>query len=320
VSSFIRVAALGIYLGVSGCAIHPLPEDVTGVPTDKIVRKIRCEARTAIKDNLTQWLMSLNEYDPVAYKLGVEFDNGTRPLNTFRDSLFRGQVKTIIQTFENSAIAYDFAFDMTEINNLDATLDLLKPIRHATGTAALTAGIDRTRENIRSFTITDTFAKLLTNTQDSYCNMPTDEKNYVYPITGNIGIGEMIHTFVVLSLFSNLSAKSGPPTMADKITFTTTLSGSVTPKIVLTPIGNAVQVADASLVGTAKRTDAHTVTVALALPPPPTKNATPAPQAKVGLLVNASGTPAELTAAHTIEQFITRFELGKSGTVVVPGP
>ena len=34
----------------SGCAIHPLPENVTGVSTTHIVHRIRCEARDAVLD------------------------------------------------------------------------------------------------------------------------------------------------------------------------------------------------------------------------------------------------------------------------------
>ncbi len=50
--------ALGVAFAVSGCAIHPLPEDVSGVPTYVIVRQIRCEARQAIIENAIGWLGS----------------------------------------------------------------------------------------------------------------------------------------------------------------------------------------------------------------------------------------------------------------------
>ena len=42
-----------------GCAIHPVPEDVTGVDTLDIVKQIRCETRQAltdiIKEKLKDW-------------------------------------------------------------------------------------------------------------------------------------------------------------------------------------------------------------------------------------------------------------------------
>lgn len=309
---FRAVAAIAAAIGVGACATHPLPQDFAGVSTHTIVRKIRCEARTALKDNLTQWLNQTA--DPEAKRIGYEFASG-RPLGTFSDTLFRGPVREIIQKFENSAIAYDFTFDMTETNNLDATLDLLELFRHAIGTAGISGGIDRTRQNIRTFTITDTFVGLLTKVKDDYCNTFVAENNYNYPITGTIGVGEMIHSFVELALFDNLANPSaaGPPTMADTITFTTRLSGSVAPKIVFKPVATGFHVADASLIAAASRTDAHKVIVALALPLSPPAAVQPAArQTKPGLFVTASGTPAELLAAHAVEQIIFRFELGRA--------
>jgi hypothetical protein len=217
---------------------------------------------------------------------------------------------------------------MIEINNLDATLDLLQVFRRALGMAALNGGIDRTRENIRTFTVTDTFIKLLKNVKDDYCSQLSFEKDYMYPMTGTIGVGEMIHAFVDLMLFENLAGK-GPPTMGDTITFTTKLSGSATPKVVFTPVGSGLHVVDASLTAAASRSDVHKVIVSLALPPPSppaltgTPPSPPAPigatgtQMQSGLFVTAVGTPAELLAAQTIQQIILRFELGKPGAVVV---
>ena len=46
---------------LAGCAIHPLPEDVTGVDTYTIVRQIRCETRQAVIDFALRWLGSESE-------------------------------------------------------------------------------------------------------------------------------------------------------------------------------------------------------------------------------------------------------------------
>jgi hypothetical protein len=56
-----------------------------------------------------------------------------------------------------------------------------------------------------------------------------------------------------------------PPTMADKLTFTTTLDVSATPKITFTPTGTLLQLTDATITAGAKRTDTHE-TMGLALP------------------------------------------------------
>jgi len=212
-------------------------------------------------------------------------------------------------------------------------LDFLEVFRRAIGMAGLSAGIDRTRQNIRTFTITDTFIGLITKIKDDYCSPFVFEKNYMYPITGTIGIREMIGAFINLTLFENLSGPDkGPATMTDNITFTTKLSGSAIPKIVFTPVGSGFHVVDASLNATASRTDAHQVVVALALPPPsppaPTGGPPSPPPPRVatgqglqtGLFVTAIGTPAELLAARAIDQIFLRFDLGRPGVVVVSNP
>ena len=120
---------------ISGCSVHPLPDDVTGVPTDTIVRKTRCEARDAIKKSLVDWLLA---YPAGSWQrqLGDAFNSGTRPLQTFDLTLFRGSEKEIVRTFEDTAIAYDFTLDITETNDFDATVDLLKPFHKGSSSAA----------------------------------------------------------------------------------------------------------------------------------------------------------------------------------------
>ncbi len=206
--------------------------------------------------------------DPAANRLGAEFEDGTRPLSSFKDSLFQGGVRDVIRKFENSAIAYSFTFDLTEVNKLDAGLDLTWPFTRGAGSAALSAGVDRTRENFRTFTVTDTFIGLFTTIKDGYCSQFDAGGNYLYPIVGTIGIDEMIRTFGELSLFGNLSGdpKGGPPTLGDAISFTTTLSGSAVPRVVLSPMRKVLQIADASFTASASRTDVHKVIVGLSLP------------------------------------------------------
>jgi hypothetical protein len=46
-NNYLKAILVGMAFAAAGCAIHPLPEDVTGVPTYVIAKKIRCEARTA---------------------------------------------------------------------------------------------------------------------------------------------------------------------------------------------------------------------------------------------------------------------------------
>src|SRR4051812_38951327 len=58
----------------SACAIHPLPQDVTGNNTARIVRKIRCEARDSIQRKTILYLTSLDERTfPKAHALGIAY-------------------------------------------------------------------------------------------------------------------------------------------------------------------------------------------------------------------------------------------------------
>jgi hypothetical protein len=320
VSNVRRLTVLWAALSVSGCALHPLPEDVTGVPTHTIVRQIRCEARAAVKDNLTDWLDLYN--NPDLKRMGLEFAMNTDPAAA-RKSQLPSTIKDIIQKFQNTAIVYDFTFDITETNNLDGVLDLSVLLHLSKVTAGVGGGFDRKRESTRTFTITDTFVHLLNDVKDDYCKNYVSDRHYSYPITGTVGIGKMVNTFAQLSLFDNLAndTKGAPPTMTDSLLFTTTLTGSIAPKIVFKPLSN---IADASVTALAGRTDAHKVIVALALPVPTPPKQPPAKPSGAdtgpGLFVTARGTEAELIAAHAIEQTILRFELGKPGAAALTGP
>jgi hypothetical protein len=318
-SRLFRAAAVGISMGMTACAIHPLPEDVTGLSTVAIVSKIRCEAAGAVQAASKEFKLT-------------------------------GNRKTF---FEDSVIAYNFTLDITEVNNVDATLDLTKLITNGTGTAALTGGVDRTRENARTFTIADTFKSLL-DLQN--CSQYETGQNHMYPIIGRVGVDEMVRTFVLLAFFDNLAAadatKSGAITMGDTLTFTTKIQTSLTPKIVLTPIGPSLQIADSNIAIVNSRNDQHKVLIGLArgdptcslsLTPAGALTITGANDLRTGFLVTAPlvtvpvvippkvrggapvvtaapSCPAQL-ASKTIEQMITRFELGKpNGAIIVPSP
>lgn len=339
-SNAVRTCAIAIAIGVAGCAIHPLPEDYAGLDTTGIVRKIRCEARDGIREKLVQWLLYQKHF-----ALAEDLQSRRLSLNGFTSASARLDPTTLlyINLFAQTAISYNFKLDMAETNTLGTTIDLLKPFTNATGSAVLGAGFDRTRQNIRSFTIVDNYRKLVDVIRDDYCDGLIHARNYVYPITGNIGINEMIDTFVDLSLFGGLAPKPSsadagggskmaslvtaeaalkpsakkaaapPPTllaMGDTITFTTKLSGSAAPKVVFTPLGRGLSVADASLTAAASRTDVHQVIVAMAVPAPPvpaTRVLAPASTTLVQLAHPVGVTPEERTL-EVIGEHIYRFE------------
>ena len=325
-SLLMRATAIVLSLAATACSIHPMTEDYAGVATPDIVRQVRCEARSALADSVRYWLESFNKR-----ALAARFPSDPRQPMSFSDNLFPPEFLPIVQKFENSAIAYDFTFDMTEVDNFDATLDLLAILRHTIGSAGLSGGIDRTRENIRTFTITDTFSGLLNmidpGGKDGYCRKYVLVGDMTYPITGKIGLDKVFHNFIDLSLFSNLGDpghKEGPPATAEALTFTTKLSGSLNPKVVLGQAYRGTQVADASLNATTSRVDVHKLIVGLALPAPRKPEKAPsAPKNSeaTGTFVTASATTdAEIAAVKKIDQFIFRFEIGRATAITAISP
>ena len=278
---FAAIAALSLF---SGCAIHPLPEDVAGVDTYHIVRQIRCETRETLRYFVITWLEDLGRDhgdipgDPIARDLAARYEREPDSISGFHPRLFPGpqyvQVRNLINLFYDAGVAYNFNLTMSENNDLTTEINLLKPLSEPRFTLGVKAGALRERRNLRTFTITDTFSHLLTKLNTPvrgkhYCDGQLVHANYIYPITGRIGVDKLVKSFIELTLFANLAGKgpsgSGLPTMADELTFTTSVNASATPKVVFAPVGQAFQLADASLTGLAKRADVHQVTMALAI-------------------------------------------------------
>jgi hypothetical protein len=291
-SGFFRAMAIASALiGGGGCAIHPLPEDVTGVDTYYIVRQIRCETRETIRQAVIDWLSELSDAgDPIAQQLVFEYKSNPEAISTFSADLFPGpeyiNVRRTINLFADTGIAYNFDLTMTENNDLSASTDFLRPLTQPKFTLGASAGANWQRTNDRTFTVTDTFSNLIAKVNTPtrgvrYCDRFLVQANYVYPITGRIGVDRLVRDFIRLTLFGNLSGTNaapgnrGAPTMLDKLTFTTTVSASVNPMVVFNPIGRVLQVAQSPLTADAKRVDAHQVIVALAIAPGSLKNLGP---------------------------------------------
>jgi hypothetical protein len=331
--SFNYVGALGLAFAVTGCSIHPLPEDVAGVPTYVIVRQIRCETRQAIIENAIGWLTAdqnqiEHKVDPVSRAIGLEFQNG-RPIQQFNPKLFKGEVRNIIAVFYDAGVAYTFDLDMSETNNLDPQIDLLDPLRRGKFTMGIKAGFDRKRENERLFTVSDSFSGLI-HLPDDYCTDPVAARSYVvsenynYPIAGRIGVKRMIQDFIELTLFGSLAGPAsntkGPPTLVDQLSFTTELSGSVSPTVTFTPLASGLQVADASLNASVDRKDLHKVTMGLAIAGPGVKLFGPLRQTlfKTSLVTAHASTLGEQNAVDAVNQFLT-LKLFQPTVVVLPG-
>jgi hypothetical protein len=338
----VAFAATGVALGA--CAIRPLPEHVTGVNTVTIVAKTRCEAREAILLGRIKWLQD-HHYPQVT-------DEDTLLAN---EPTFDKRTKDLLNYFSLTGIVYSFTLDGTESGGATFTADVIRPLAHTTTTLTPTANDSLTREDIRSFTISDSFAGLLAPGMRKQCEKlfaPLPGPNYQYPIVGRIGIDEIVHTFIELT-FNGLSPQedvakgvkstdmpsaSSPIAMVDTLNFTTTVGVGLTAKAVFSPPGMDWRLADATLPLSAARTDKHQVIIGLALAGPMAPSTTvvvggvPRPSRQpqfVGSALTHVNTPrviaarvprsntGEAAALDAVNAQILRFEVPKS-LVVVP--
>lgn len=313
---FLRVGFfIGIGVWASGCSIRPLPEQVTGIKTDEIVKHVRCEAREAVKLKAADYL-SIHTEDAAALTLAQALASEDYTFDRTQFMRLGSQPRLMLAKVGSSAIAYNFTFDMSEINDLDPAWDGIAGIPNGTFGLGITAGVDRTRHSIRSFTVSDTFVGLLTNVSSDYCKNRTPKgPNYLYPIVGKIGVDEMIDTFIDTSLFDNLAkSDKGPPAISDSIEFQTNLSLGITPSVALTRVTSRLTTKGATFGIVNKRQDSHKVIVGLS------RDDTVGPPAALLWLVNGSSksTPAEVSALNVVDKHILRFEVGQRALLLAP--
>jgi hypothetical protein len=310
---------------LAGCAIHPLPDDVTGVSTANIVRKIRCEARDAVVRKALAYLQSQGyQYDERSLRnldMAVVRDPRRSPI--------KEPAASTLDYFSQTGIVLSFSLQQTEQNSVGLTADFVKPVTRGTFTLTPSVGDSLSRDNVRAFTVSDNFNDLVTKMDEAYCNFERAGPNFQYPIVGRIGVDEMVDTFVDLTLFNGLGGAAtgkGPPAMADTLTFVTQVSGGLSPKVAFTPVSNNFQLLDASLTASVMRTDHHQVIVGLGLPGVPIfsrrsgTRVISAPQFTNKGLTAAfiSATPkqsGEAAAAQAVAQQIIRFEAAKPAIV-----
>jgi hypothetical protein len=205
------VAAAAAALLMSGCAIHPVPEDVTGLATSDIVKQIRCETRDAARGVIRKYLGYMaTQHDPAGQALLEKFEadpdsmvyfNPERDLPGEDRRIYRDAFKVIY----SAAVAYSFDLSMIEDNNLKGTVNFIGPWNVAKVTLGITPELNRQRRNDRLFTISDRLDFLLVNLNTSnsrgkqYCDGHIAlGPNYIYPIAGHIGIYNTVDTFFQL--------------------------------------------------------------------------------------------------------------------------
>lgn len=199
-------------------------------------------------------------------RIGAEILSGKRHVGDFRPAELTAYDRGKIEKYLPAAMVFDFTFDMSEDNDFMANADFIDTFTHQVFTLGIKAESDHQRQTIRQFRVSNTFNDLIGS--GGNC-VPDHEPNWNYPIAGNIGLAEMVKTFVDLNAFEGLAGKSASdaaPQLADTLVFQTNLSASIAPKVTLTPVKLGPRLTDASIGPGAFRKDNHKVIVGISLP------------------------------------------------------
>ncbi|NKL21812.1 hypothetical protein [Rhizobium leguminosarum] len=262
----------------------------------------------------------LQNKDPVALAKGNGLRNRDIPYSQIDLRPLNDDLKSTIAGFAKYAVTYDFTFDGTITNNVNGSLTPTTTFGSGNRAFPFTAALDRSRQNIQTFRETDTFGDLLKKTPSAYCADPHHNvaRNYVYPITGSVGIAKQLQDFLSLKVFSNLAGKEGPPTFTSTITFKTTMRGTADPTVVISPVvGSTTRSGGYGL--TSERSDEHKLIVGFAAITSEMNGAQVAEFLSPGTLFQTPrGTSEEIASEKAVNESILRFELGRqSGPVIV---
>lgn len=252
---------------MTGCAIHPLPEDVAPLNTVEIVEHIRCEMYQALRHQVVL-AFQLSDNGP-AHAVAREIE--AHPERSLQD--FQGQINLLkpvyqrrVKAFKAVTIGYGYRFNITEQDIARSELNFGLPWNPASSfNLRAGGGLDKTRSNTRRFFKIDTFEELLTSTD--CLAKPLRDPNIVYPITGEIGLTTTVSDFIKLS---TRGARNDPDArdvnnFSEQLTFTTEISGTIAPTVRLSPMTDAFKLASANGELTARRRDVHELTVTFGL-------------------------------------------------------
>ena len=233
---------------LSGCAIHPLPEDVARLDTIEIVDHIRCEMYDALRHQVViGFQLSDSE---AAHQVAREIEeHPDRSLKEFLDKveLLKSQYKNRFGAFKGTTIGYGFRFNITEQDVASANLNFGLPWNPLANFALNTsAGIDKRRANTRRFFKVETFEELLLS--NDCLGKPLNEANIIYPITGKIGLRKVVEDFIKLTTrgAKTFADPRDVKNFSEQLTFFTELTGSVTPSVRVAPVTDQFKLANAN--------------------------------------------------------------------------
>jgi hypothetical protein len=245
---------------LAGCSNHPLPENVSMKTTPSIILAVRCEARAELYAQVQRLLRE--SQSPIVQRMRPE--DVVKQLAKIQKE--DRMVADLVKTYAGVAIGYHFFFDITEDNKNSATADFSMPIPKA-GFVKLgaTGRADLTREAMRTVEIVEHLQDLAALNNCSAISLSSG--NLVYPLTGSIGMREIIRTFLRLSEANpGANGRNGDQSFSDTLDFVTTISVGATPSITIAKVSKDFHLVDASGTFSSDRTDHHRLIVAMKFP------------------------------------------------------
>ena len=204
-----------------------------------------------------------------ALKIQVKIFNTISGLQKEITDLLEEQDKLYsdIISFESHDAVFQFIFTITETNNLTGGTTFTWPIALGSLVLGVSAGDKKSRVGDRRVNVAITFTELAAykcRRSDEHDSHDDKLRAISYPITGTIGLAEVIEQYLRLSADGAEFGKfeSGGKSYQDKITFTTERDISLKPSINLSRrIGQTSVLANVD--ATAGRKDVHELTLFL---------------------------------------------------------
>ena len=151
------VFSISLSMIVVGCAIRPLPKNVTRDTTLSIVEKIRCEARDALVDQIKRELRKEIDRTPHEVKINRDLLENIEAGNTSPDFFCKldprriaGKSLDAFKSFAANSVTYTFKFTISENKIKSGLVDFSMPFTNGTFNLGLGAGSDSQRENSAS--------------------------------------------------------------------------------------------------------------------------------------------------------------------------
>ena len=240
--------------GLAGCTLYPIPDDVTSIATEDIVRHARCEIRSEI----IAFLIERQALAPSA--TDAEIAAVVAKIKRDKSSFFA--------LLMSVGAAYTFDFDITEHNNANADAKFQLPfVAPKVLDGGGSASLDLMRQGHRVFETGDVWDELLVN-HTRCAGVRPRPGNIVYPITGSIGVGRAVRTFIDIVEQGGKLGSAEKDSFVDTLTFTTEIMGGANASIALEPVPNSFRIVSASAHLSGSRKDVHQLTLSLAFPHP----------------------------------------------------